>query len=62
MHERTEPPTEYLIVQEVAQRERVSPRTVVHWIKTKKLYALRKPGTRRWLIPVWAYWKYKHGE
>ena len=60
MHERTEPPTEYLIVQEVAQRERVSPRTVVHWIKTKKLHAVRKPSTRRWLIPVWAYWKFKH--
>jgi hypothetical protein len=61
MDERTEPPTEYLIVEEVAQRERVAPRTVVHWIRTEKLHALRKPGTRRWLIPVWAYWKYKHG-
>lgn len=53
-------PTDYLLVHEVAQLERVAARTVVHWIRNGKLKAVRNPGSRKWLIPVWAYWEYKH--
>lgn len=53
--------TDNLLVQEIARRERVSPRTVVHWIKEGKLKASRNPGSRKWLVPLWAYWEFKHG-
>ena len=61
MNEELNPATDHLVVEEGARRERVSPRTVVFWIKKKKLRAVRKEGTRRWLIPSWAYWEFKHG-
>ena len=43
---------QYLEPEEIAQRLRVHPRTVVRWIRAGRLSRARRIGARSWRVPV----------
>ena len=52
-------PCEFLTVAEVGELLRCHPRTVLNRIRTGSIQAVRLEGTRRWLIPLGEYYRFK---